>query len=69
MPQLRSMFVEFANDLHDLSGLRTTIAIDVGLGRGEMRPWEFDELAQIFQEMFPDAPPLKCAPISRCRRR
>lgn len=67
MPCLRNMLAEFASDLHEHN--QTHIPIAVGLGGGDMRPWEFDELAQIFREMFPGAPALKCEPISRCRRR
>lgn len=67
MPYLRNMLTNIARELHEDG--EPHMPLPVGLGRGEMRPWEFDELAQIFREMFPEAPPLKCAPISRCRRR
>lgn len=67
MPYLRNMLTNFARELHKDGQMHLPLA--VGLGRGDMRPWEFDELAQIFEEMFPDAPPLKCEPISRHRRR
>lgn len=47
----------FAAELAPLAEFQMTI--DVGTGRGDMRPWEFDELQEIFRELHPDAPPLK----------